>query len=134
MLIDLVNEVVSGASFFAAARTANANGNGIDMANGLVSTNAVLNVGSVSGTTPTLDVKMQESDDNTTFTNIPGANFTQVTASNAFQVIRFLRSKRYRRAVATIGGTPPSFTFGVEVYGQTKHSGTGGGYDRSPSS
>ncbi len=134
MIIDLVNYAVSGASFFAAARTANANGSGVNLSNGLGSTNAVLNVGSVSGTTPTLDVKMQESDDDTTYTDIPGATFNQVTAGNQRQVIRFLRSKAFCRAVATIGGTTPSFTFSVEVFGQAKHSGTGGGYDRSPSS
>lgn len=134
MITDLVNDAVSGATFFAAARTANANGTGVDLKNGLGSTHAVLNVGTVSGTTPTLDVKMQESDDDSTYTDIPGATFNQVTAGNQRQVIRFLRSKPYCRAVATVAGTSPSFTFGVEVFGQKKHSGTGGGYDRSPSS
>jgi hypothetical protein len=71
-------------------------------------------------TTPTLDVKIQESDDNTTFTDIVGATFVQVTASNNLQAIVFLRSKRYCRAVATIAGTTPSFTCSSWIMEQKK--------------
>lgn len=89
-------------------------------------------LGVVSGTTPTLDVKMQESDDDTTWTDIAGAIFTEVSAANQEQRIRFLHSKRYCRSYATIGGTnSPSFDAAVEVLAQAKYIGQGGGYDRS---
>lgn len=132
MLIDLVNEVVGGPSFFPGAITASGGGTGVDLANGEVSTQAVLMVGAVSGTTPTLDVKMQESDDNATWTDIAGATFTEVTAADQEQRIRFLRSKRYCQAYATVGGTTPSFDVAVEILAQAKYVGQGGGYDRSP--
>ena len=137
-LIDLVNMVVSGASFTPGAQTTTANGTGVDLANGTESTNAVLNVGTVTGTTPTLNVKMQESDDNTTFLDIAGATFTQVTATTARQVIRFLRGKRYCRCVATIAGTTPSFAMGLDLFAQKKYGAnaadlTAGGISRGPS-
>lgn len=98
--------------------TATTNGTGVDTLgyrDGMV----VLEVGTVSGTTPTLDVKLQESDDNSSWADITGATFTQVTASNSSQVKRLkelnVARKRYIRAVATIAGTSPSFDFACEV-------------------
>lgn len=133
MLIDLVNTVVAGASIRPSAVTSDTNGSGLDFANGEISTNAILEVGAVSGTTPTLDVKLQESTDNSSWSDISGATFTQVTAANQRQAIRCLRSKRYVRAVADVGGTTPSFTMCVEIVAQKKYSGSGSGVDRSPS-
>ena len=108
------------------AATASANGTGVDtqgFAEGMV----VLEVGAVSGTTPTLDVKLQESDDNSTFTDISGATFTQVTAANSSQVKRLaelnVSRKRYIRAVATIAGTTPSFAVAAQILLGTKFSG-----------
>ena len=135
MLIDLVNGVNSGASFTPGAQTTTANGSAVDLQNGTIDTAAVLNVGTVTGTTPTLAVQMQESPDNSTWTNVAsGGLFTTVTASTARQVIRFLRQYRYVRAVATIAGTTPSFAMGVDVFCQKKYgaSGTASGVDRSP--
>lgn len=98
------------------AATASVNGSGVDTL-GYNSAAFILEVGAVSGTTPTLDVKIQESDDNATFTDVAGATFTQVTASNNSQILRVeglgTDRKRYLRAVATIGGGTPSVTFAV---------------------
>lgn len=98
--------------------TASANGTGIDT-QGYNDAMVILEVGAVSGTSPTLDVKIQESDDNSTFTDVSGATFTQVTASNSSQVLRLsslnVTRSRYVRAVATIGGTSPSYDFSCEV-------------------
>lgn len=101
-----------------AALTATTNGTGVDTL-GYTSAMVVLEVGAVSGTSPTLDVKVQESADNSTFTDVTGATFTQVTAANNSQVLRVdglgTARKRYLRAVATIGGTSPSFTLAAEI-------------------
>src|SRR5947209_7146802 len=72
-------------------------------------------VGTVGGTSPTLDGKIQESNDNSTWTDIPGATFTQVTASTSNQAITFDRTKRYVRYLGTIGGTSPSFAMAVVI-------------------
>lgn len=132
-IIDLVNGAAGGAGFAPQAVTATGAGSAVDLANGVNSTNAILEVGAVSGTTPTLDVKLQESDDNSTWSDIAGGAFTQVTAATQRQVIRVLRSKRYCRGYATVGGTTPSFTLSLEILAQKKYTGAGGGYDRSPS-
>ncbi len=87
---------------------------------------ALLAVGAVTGTTPTLDVKIQESNDGSTgWTDCLGgdqnaAAFTRVTAANAAQVISFKAQKAFVRAVLTVGGTTPSFTCGVYLLAQKK--------------
>lgn len=77
-------------------------------------------VGVVSGTSPTLDGKLQSSPDNSTWTDITGATFTQVTASNSTQKIgvNVRTAVKYLRYVGTIAGTSPSFTMGVTLLGQ----------------
>jgi hypothetical protein len=98
--------------------TATATGTGVDT-QGYFDAVAVLEVGAVSGTTPTLNVKIQESDDNSSWADVSGATFTQVSASNSSQVLRLselnVTRKRYLRALGTIAGTTPSFAFGVQL-------------------
>jgi hypothetical protein len=77
-------------------------------------------VGVVSGTTPTLDGKLQTSADGSTgWADISGATFTQVTATDSFQKIGFVENQTlgYVRYVGTIAGTTPSFTMGVALLG-----------------
>jgi hypothetical protein len=84
----------------------------------------VLEVGTVSGTTPTLDVKVQDSADNSSFADVSGLTLTQITASNNSQILQIdglnssyngVARRRYLRVVGTIGGTTPSFDFGAEL-------------------
>lgn len=101
------------------AATATANGSSVDT-KGYNSAAFSLEVGAVSGTSPTLDVKIQESaDGSTNWADVSGAAFTQVTAANNSQILRVeglgTSRKRYLRAVATIAGTSPSFTFACEA-------------------
>lgn len=77
-------------------------------------------VGVVSGTTPTLNGKIQTSADGSTgWADISGATFTEVTATDSFQKIGFVENQTlgYIRYVGTIAGTTPSFTMGVVVLG-----------------
>ncbi len=102
-----------------AALTATTNGSAVDTL-GYNSAAVSLEVGAVSGTTPTLDVKIQESADGSTgWADVSGATFTQVTASNNSQILRVeglgTSRKRYLRAVETIAGTTPSFTMAIEI-------------------
>lgn len=117
-------------AFAAAARTATANGTGLDLTatvsaqhkpfNYVREFKAIVSCGTVSGTTPTLDLKVQDSDDDSTYADISGATFAQLTAAGR-EEIHFRTNKRYVRVVATIGGTTPSFTFSVVILGYERY-------------
>ena len=69
-----------------------------------------------TGSSPTLDVKVQDSDaSGGTYGDLSGAAFTQVTDSVSMQVITFSKdeAKRYIKIVQTVGGSTPSFTFSI---------------------
>lgn len=74
------------------------------------------NVGTVSGTTPSLAGVLEDSDDGSTgWATIAGASFVAVTAANNSQklVQAINAARRYVRYTGTITGTSPSFTFCV---------------------
>lgn len=99
---------------------------GVDM-KGFDDALVTLHIGTVGGTSPTLDVKMQESDDNSTFADIEDdaaadlATFTQVTdatgqADTVFVGrIKCSNFKRYLRPIATIGGTSPTVEMAMMI-------------------
>lgn len=74
-----------------------------------------------TGTTPTLDVKIQDSATlGGTYTDITGATFARVTdAADVTEMIPLNIGdvKEFIRVVGTIGGTTPSFVFGVSMIG-----------------
>lgn len=122
-ITDFKNNVVeagTGNSIRPQTATATVTGQSVDLNDADQNCFAVQEVGAVSGTTPTLDTKVQESSDNSTWTDITGATFTQVTASNKSQAINFKRTKRYTRLVGTIAGTTPSFAVAGQIFGQKK--------------
>jgi predicted secreted protein len=95
-----------------AAETSSTNGAGQD--GGAASTNgwvAHLHVTAMS-TPTTLDVKVQHSTDNSTWADLSGGAFTQVTTSTTSQRLTGTGSvNRYTRYVSTIAGT--SYTYAV---------------------
>ena len=69
---------------------------------------AILVVGNAAGTSPTMDIKLQESTDGSTnWTDVTNGAFTQVTTSNKVQVLPFKPTKQYVRCTGTVGGTSP---------------------------
>lgn len=100
-----------------ASVTATANGTGVDLQQFVGSVAVTLAAKNTAGTTPTLDVKLQGSADNSTgWADISGAAFTQVTDANTAAatlekiVLNVDACPRYVRAVKTIGGTSsPAF-------------------------
>lgn len=66
-------------------------------------------IGGVSGSGPTLDGKIQESANGSSWSDIVGATFTQVGASNNRQAITVTRSMRYVRHSRAVGGVSPTF-------------------------
>jgi hypothetical protein len=85
-----------------------------------------LDITAVSGTTPTLDVKLQGKDRiSGVYVDIPSAAFAQKTANGSDDLLVYpgvaetanrsvsdVLPKTFR-VVATIGGTTPSFTFSL---------------------
>lgn len=85
-----------------------------------------LNISAASGTSPTLDLKVQSKDPvSGSYVDVPGAAFAQKTgtgtddltiypgvAETANETVSDVVSRTWR-VVATIGGTSPSFTFSV---------------------
>jgi hypothetical protein len=69
----------------------------------------VINVGAITGTSPTFSVQAQESSDNATWTNCAG----DVLAPAAVGVVAgaFFSRKRYLRLNWTLGGTSPTITY-----------------------
>ena len=74
----------------------------------------VIYPGGGSGTSPTCDPKLQESDDGSSWRDL--VSFPQRTdaVNAAIHVERFVTASRYIRAVLTVGGTTPNFK-GVKV-------------------
>lgn len=107
-----------------AARTSTVTATGVDVTDyeGVVVIDQL--VGTVSGTTPTLNGKIQDSADNSAWADVTGATFTQVTASDSYQTITLDldKTRRYVRYVGTIAGTTPSFTMGVFLRGAKKYA------------
>jgi len=117
---DLKNSLTLTALSHVAARTSTVTGSAVDVRGykgQLVATQAV---GTVSGTTPTLNGKLQTSPDGTNdWTDISGATFTEVTAADSVQSIGVdvRDTLGYVRFVGTIAGTSPSFTMGALLQG-----------------
>jgi hypothetical protein len=85
---------------------------------------AILDCKAGSGTTPTMDVKLQDSADNSSWADISGATFTQVTSTASQQklTINTNNVRRYVRAVGTIGGTStPTFIYAVSMLYSKKY-------------
>jgi hypothetical protein len=86
----------------------------------------VLTVTNTAGTAPTLDVKLQHSTDNSTFTDITGASYPQVvTANTSTNMVIYLPieyQNQFIRAVYTIGGSAsPAFTISHHVLAAQKY-------------
>lgn len=69
-----------------------------------------LDVTAATGTSPTLDVTMETSQDNATWTSL-GTFAQKTTTGSEFKI--FSGCGRFVRAACTIGGTTPDFTFSI---------------------
>ena len=108
----------------AQAATATVTGAGVDLKEYEGKLKFILASSIGGGADHTLDVKLQDSADNSTFADITGATFTQVTnAADSTEDIglEVNPQERYIRAVATIAGTTPTFSFAVVAVGSKKY-------------
>ncbi len=126
-LLNALAQTVGAALATAARRTSTLTGTGIDVLEYEGVALVLLNTSAGTGTSPTLDVKLQHSDDNTTFADVTSGAFSQVTEVAGTAGVKVMKVnvsdlKRYLRVVGTITGTTPSFDFGVEFVGIKKAS------------
>ena len=115
---DLQNGYAFGQSIRPDQWGATVNGSSVDCRDCGPEVTCVVSAGESEGTSETLDVKLQESDDDSTYTDITGATMTQIgAAGHAHEVKTFYnRAKRYVRAVATIAGTSPDIDCCVTLF------------------
>jgi hypothetical protein len=119
----IANQYTLGVSLAPISKTSTANGASVDLLSCEADTLLEVNLGAVTGTAPTLVVKLQDSPDDSTFTDMSGATTATLAAANAgtvVQVTAWNRSARYVRAVFTIGGTSPDFLVGATIRSHTK--------------
>ena len=108
-------------------RTSTLTGTGIDVLDYEGVALVLLNTSAGTGTSPTLDVKLQHSDDDSAYVDVNSGAFSQVTDAAETAGVKGMKVnasdlKRYLRVVGTIAGTSPSFDFGVEYVGIRKAS------------
>lgn len=104
------------------ARTATANGTAIDMHDYTGKYGFILTTTAGTGTTPTLDLTIEDSADGSTgWATVTNGTFAQVTDAADYSGVLWVEvdaQKKYLRATATIAGTTPSFTLAVLGIGQ----------------
>ena len=84
----------------------------------------VLNCAAGTGSSPTLDIKVQDSDETGgTYGDLSGAAFTQVTTSASLQTLEVNKDecKRFIKLVQTVGGSSPVFVYGISLVGAKKY-------------
>jgi hypothetical protein len=114
----IANAVVVEETILAsAARTSSGNSGEVDVSN-YIEALVFLKSGAGTGTSPTLDVKLQVSPNGSDWYDLPNGAFTQVTTSASSQVKQISNLGRRLRVAYTIGGTSPSFTFEVRLAGK----------------
>jgi hypothetical protein len=109
-------------------------GTAIDMSMAENLTNAVVIIGAVTGTSPSLTGQLEEcATTNGTFTVIAGNTTFSVTTSNQYISLIGNRVLRYARLnMTTTAGTSPVFVTAGIIIEQAKMSDTTAGYSRLP--
>jgi len=126
---DLANQAVAYQLLIPRAITSTTTTTYVDMGlagGGQFGTTMILNKGTVTGSTGTIDIKLTEcATTNGTYTDITGATFAQQTTSAtdgdaSVLTTVFIRNQRYVKAVITTGGTSPNFIVGVGIMEQKR--------------
>lgn len=121
-IIDCHNELSVEELAVSNARTSTYTGTAVDISGYQGVLKVILDSAAGTGTSPTLDGKIQTGDaaDGSDAADVAGATFAQVTTAASKQAIGIdtRACKKYIRFVGTIGGTTPSFNFAVLAVGQ----------------
>ena len=128
---DYLNKLTTVQGLPSAARTSTATGTGASFADHEVGVWVDIDLGAITGTSPTCVVKLQQSsNDNTAdpsgaadaYTDITGAtiSLTDANANTSTGFMCYNYNEKYLRAVATIGGTNPTFNISVQLHANKK--------------
>jgi len=112
---DLKNNIDIAQSLVPAVRTSSANGSGVDLAN-YDSAVVVFDPGTITDGTHT--PKVQESSDNSTYTDVAAADLIgslSALATNAVQRVGYIGTKRYIRAVSMVSGATTGGVYSATV-------------------
>lgn len=115
---DLENRLNVAQSLAPAARTASANGTGVDLAN---YDGAVVEITTGTITDGTHTVEVQESADNATFTAVADADLIGsepaigAADDNVIYKIGYIGTKRYLRGAVTVAGATTGGVYGINV-------------------
>ncbi len=108
-----------------AARTSTGQTSGIDLQTYDGDVLFLLDSAAGGGSSPTLDVTIEDSADNSSFAAVSSGAvaFTQVTGTASAQKVALNKddARRYVRIKYTIGGSSPTFTFSVNAVGLKKY-------------
>jgi hypothetical protein len=119
-LHDFPNNAILGAGVTPRTASATVTGSAADFVSGEGRCTAIQLAGTLTGTSPSLAGKIQESSDQAAWTDVTGATFAAVVTNDNVQAISFDRTKRYLRYVGTITGTSPSIPLAVVITEQKK--------------
>lgn len=114
-MLDQKNQIDAVSTLAPAARTASANGTGVDL-QGFEAATMIIVVGAI--TDGNHAVTIEESDDNTTFTAVAASNLIGSLVNlvaNTNQRIGYKGTKRYIRAVTTVSGATTGGVYGALV-------------------
>lgn len=102
-----------------ASRTVSGSSGALSLQGATQTIGMLINVTAATGTTPTLDLSVQWSNDGVAWApSEDGDQFAQVTSVKASSSA-FTRKGAFMRVVWTIGGTTPNFTFTVSIIEMT---------------
>jgi hypothetical protein len=114
-MVDLKNYLDVVQSLNPAARTASANGTGVDLAN-YNGAMVVLHVGTITDGTHT--PRVEESSDNSTYTTVAASDLIGSLAALATGVVQrvgYIGSRRYIRVATTVSGATNGGVYGASV-------------------
>ena len=128
---DYLNKLTTVQGLPSAARTSTATGTGASFADHEVGVWVDIDLGAITGTSPTCVVKLQQSsNDNTAdasgaadpYVDVTGAtiSLTDADANTPTGFMCYNYDEKYLRAVATIGGTNPTFNISVQLHANKK--------------
>lgn len=124
--IDVHGELAPFELLGGARQTVTNNGTGVNVSDYKGVLKCALSYGAGGGTSPTLDVTIEDSADDASYAALsPAKAFAQVTnAAAAFESISVdtRAVRKFIRAVATLTGTSPTFDGSVTVVGQKQYT------------